>query len=173
MLSAHPTCASSRSPSSQCCPSPAVPVTPSLRPVLPPHSQLVLSCMSTKLPRICSLRGVRRGQQVPLCLSQGSHHAEQPSEESWSCRLGPCPRSTVLMPRGDRCRAGNAPGIPTGRGQAPCLPSVLVPKHAAHTQGQPSLCLHHSRAQRTGNVNAGSGWSGERGSRGLDEQLPL
>lgn len=149
MLSAHLTCASSCSPSSQCCPSPAVPVTPSLCPVLPPHSQLVLSCTSRKLPRICSLRGVRRGQQVPLCLSQGSHHAEHPSEKCSSCRLGPCPRSMVLMPCRDHCRAGNAPGIPVGEDGPRVYPQCFFPStlHTARASPPPVYTTAGRREQ--------------------------
>lgn len=76
-------------------PAPAVPALLSLCPVLPPHSQLVLSCMSRRLPRICSLRGARRGQQVSLCLSQGCHHAmlsipqQSPRAAGWVPALPP------------------------------------------------------------------------------------
>lgn len=147
MLSAHLTCASSCSRSWQSYPSPAVPVTPSLCPDLPPHSQLVLSCTSRKLPRICSLCGVRRGQQVSLSLPVSGLPAHRAS------------LSTVL-----ELQAGSLPWLPgweCSRDPRERTGPVftLSASCCTHTQGQPSLCSPHSRAQGTGNVSAGLGWS--------------
>lgn len=112
----------------------------SLCPVLPPHSQLVLSCTSRKLPRVCSLHGARRGQQVSLCLSQGSHHTtlsipqQSPGAAGWVPALNPCWDCAGIT-----AGLGMLQGS-WGRGWAPCLPSVLHTEHTAHTQGQPSPC---------------------------------
>lgn len=142
MLSAPLTCASSCCPSSQCCPSPAVPVTPSLCPVLPPHSQLVLSCASQDLLSPWS-------QERPASLSlpvSGLPPGRASLRKVLELQAQPCPRSMVLMPRRDRCRAGNAPGIPLGE-DGPLVYPQCFEASTLHTPraGLPSA---HSTAER-------------------------
>lgn len=148
-------------------PAPAVPALLSLCPVLPPHSQLVLSCMSRRLPRICSLRGARRGQQVSLCLSQGCHHAmlsipqQSPGAAGWVPALTPAAEAVQGSLPG-----WNDPGGEDGPHVYPQC-SILSTLHTARAS-PPSV---HSPG--TGNVSAGSGWSRDRGGVGSWSSLWL
>lgn len=158
MLSAHLTCASSCS--SQCCPSPAVPV-----PCPPSPLSTGASCTSSKLPRICSLRGARRGQQISLCLSQGSQHTMLSIPQQSARAAG--------WLRGAEAVQGSQPGWECSRDAGGefgphVYPQCSVPS-TLHTARASPPSVH---SPGTGNGTAGRGWSSAR-FVWLHEQLGL
>lgn len=124
--------------SQPCCPCHTLPV---------PCSPSPLS--TGAVPRICCLCGVRRGQQVSLCLSQGSHQAEHPSADPGAAGSVPGAEESLL---GWECSRD-----PWGEDGPHVYPQCLVPS-TLHTQGQPSLCSQHRECHC---------WSGKEQGKGL------
>lgn len=118
------------------------------QPCCPCHT-LPMPCSPSPLstgavPRICCLHGVRRGQQVLLCLSQGSHQAEHPSANPGAAGSVPGAEESLL---GWECSRD-----PWGEDAPRVYPQCLVPS-TLHTARASPPSVHSA-----GNVTAG--WDG-------------